>query len=92
MTTKLEELERDIAHLGQHSDEQVDAEEAAANKLTEVSSPSCAPPPDMGSCCRHSLEQIQGCARGCLDVPAKAALALPRIVQYLIAVALFESH
>ncbi|KAK9791341.1 hypothetical protein WJX73_000496 [Symbiochloris irregularis] len=35
MTTKLEELERDIAHLGQHSEEQVDAEEAAANRLSE---------------------------------------------------------
>ena len=36
MTTKLEELERDIAQLGQHSDEQVASEEAAAERLSEV--------------------------------------------------------
>ena len=41
MTTKLEELERDIAQLGQHSDEQVAAEEAAAARLSEVRTPVC---------------------------------------------------
>lgn len=36
MKTKLEELERDIAQLGQHSEEQVANEESAAERLSEV--------------------------------------------------------
>ena len=36
MTTKLEELQRDIERLDQISDEQVAAEEASVRKLAEV--------------------------------------------------------
>ena len=36
MTTKLEELQRDIERLDQISDQQVADEEAAVRKLTEV--------------------------------------------------------